>query len=65
VLEGYLLQFMDIHECKHFLSCRILLPDSKCIKSFLSQQIFPVINWPGNSPDLNLIEYSLNHMKNS
>jgi transposase len=37
---------------------------SKCIKAFLAQQDFQVIDWPGNSPDLNPIENCWNHLKN-
>jgi hypothetical protein len=34
------------------------------IKSFLKDQPFEVMDWPGNSPDLNPIENCWNHMKN-
>ncbi len=36
---------------------------SKRIKAFLAQQTFEVVDWPGNSPDLNPIENCWNHMK--
>jgi transposase len=37
---------------------------SKRIKDFLAEQPFHVIDRPGNSPDLNPIEYCWNHLKN-
>jgi hypothetical protein len=33
-------------------------------KKFLDQQEFEIMDWPGNSPDLNPIENCWNHMKN-
>ncbi len=63
VLEDHLLQFMDIHSCMHFLQDGAPCHASKCKKAFLAKQSFQVINWPGNSPDLNLIKNFWNHMK--
>ena len=37
---------------------------SKRIKTFLQDKPFEVIDWPGNSPDLNPIENCWNYMKN-
>ncbi len=64
VLEEHLLPFMGIHRCTHFLQDGAPCHASKRIKAFLAQQDFQVIDWPGNSPDLNPIENCWNHLKN-
>jgi transposase len=48
----------------HFLQDGGLCHASKRIKDFLAEQPFKVIDWPGNSSDLNPIENCWNHMKN-
>jgi hypothetical protein len=53
VLKDHLLQFMVIHGCTHFLQDGAPCHASMCITAFLAQQSFQVIDWPGNSPDLN------------
>ena len=63
VLEDHLLQFMDIHGCTHFLQDGAPCHASKRIKTFLATQNFSVIDWPGNSPDLNHIENCWAYMK--
>jgi hypothetical protein len=63
VLENHLLQFMEIHGCTHFLQDGTPCHASKRIKAFLAQQTFQVIDWPGNSPNLNPIENCWNHIK--
>ncbi len=64
VLEDQLLQFMEIHGCTHFLQDGAPCHASKRIKAFLTKQSFQVIDWPGNSPDLNPTENCWNNMKN-
>jgi hypothetical protein len=64
VLEEHLLPFMGIHGCTHFLQDGAPCHASKRIKTFLAQQDFQVIDWPGNSLDLNPIENCWNHLKN-
>jgi transposase len=64
VLEDHLLRFMELHGCTHFLQDGAPCHASKRIKAFLAEQPFQVIDWPGNSPDLNPIENCWNHMKN-
>jgi hypothetical protein len=64
VLEDHLLLFMGIHGCTHFLHDGAPCHASKRIKDFLAEQPFHVIEWPGNSPDLNPIENCWNQMKN-
>jgi hypothetical protein len=38
---------------------------SKRIKDFLKDKPFEVINWPGNSPELNPIDNAWNYMETS
>jgi transposase len=56
VLEDHLLPFMAIHRCTHFLQDGAPCHSSKRIKNYLSDKPFEVMDWPGNSPDLNPIE---------
>ena len=37
---------------------------SRAVKTFLDEQNIEVLDWPGNSPDLNPIENAWNKMKN-
>jgi transposase len=64
VLEDHLLPFMTIHRSTHFLQDGAPCHASKRIKDFLKDKPFEVIDWPGNSPDLNPIENAWNFMKN-
>jgi hypothetical protein len=63
-LEELLGPFMGIHGCTHFLQDSVPCHASKRRKTFLVQQNFQVIDWPGNSLDLNPIENCWNHLKN-
>jgi transposase len=63
VLKDHLLPFMAIHQSTHFLQDGAPCHASKRIKDFLSVQNFQVMDWPGNSPDLNPIENCWNYMK--
>jgi hypothetical protein len=64
VLEYHLLLFMAIDRCTHFLQDGALCHSSKRVKNYLSDKPFVLMDWPGNSPDLNPIENVWNHMKN-
>jgi transposase len=64
VLEDHLLPFMAIHRCTHFLQDGAPCHASKRIKQYLADKPFQVMDWPGNSPDLNPIENAWNFMKN-
>ena len=64
VLEEHLIRYMNSHGCTHFLHDGAPCHAAKKIKDFLAQYPFEIINWPGNSPDLNPIENCWNFMKN-
>jgi transposase len=63
VLQNHLLFWMDNFGSTHFLQDGAPCHASKRIRDFLSEQPFDVIDWPGNSPDLNPIENMWNFMK--
>jgi hypothetical protein len=44
VLDDHLLQFMEIHDCMHFLQDGVSCHGSKHIKAFLAQQTFQMID---------------------
>jgi transposase len=56
---------MEIHGYSHFLQEGATCHTTKRIKAFLADKLFVVIDWPGNSPDLNPIENVWNYMKNA
>jgi transposase len=55
---------MEMHRSTHFLQDSAPCHASKKIKGFLKDKPFEVIDWRGNSPDLNPIENAWNFMKN-
>jgi hypothetical protein len=58
VLKNYLLPFMKKHKAIFFLQDGAPCHTSKLVKNYLkeSRDRFSIIDWPGNSPDLNTIE---------
>jgi len=56
VLENHLLPSMQMHESTHFLQDGAPCHKSKLVMWFLKDANFHIIDWPGNSPDLNPIE---------
>ncbi len=63
VLEDHLIPFMCIHRATHFLYDGAPCHASKHIKEYLADKPFTIIDWLGNSPDLNPIENCWNYMK--
>jgi hypothetical protein len=66
VLADHLLPFMRIHGMTVFLQDGSPCHKSKVVINYLweSQDQFPIMDWLGNSPDLNLIENCWSYMKN-
>jgi transposase len=56
MLREKLLFWMKHHKATHFLQDGALCHKSKKVMAFLQEQSFSVMDWPGNSPDLNPIE---------
>jgi transposase len=54
---------MEMHCSAHFLQDGTLSHASKRIKNFLKDKPCKVIDWLGNSPDLNPIKTAWNFMK--
>lgn len=63
VLEDHMLPFYQIHGCELFQQDSALCHTSKLVKKWLSDQSISVLEWPGNSPDLNPIENCWHQMK--
>jgi transposase len=63
VLTNHLIPFMLIHGITYFLQDSAPCHTSKRIKDYLSDKPFHVIDWPGNSPDLNPIENCWSYIK--
>jgi transposase len=56
LLEGKLQAFMNIHRCKYFMQDSAPCHVSKESRTWFSGQGMHLLEWPGNSPDLNPIE---------
>ncbi|KAK4323716.1 hypothetical protein Pmani_005597 [Petrolisthes manimaculis] len=65
VLRDHLLVPYDIHECEVFMQDSAPAHRCKAVTKFLTDNNIPVLDWPGNSPDLNPIENAWNKMKNT
>lgn len=64
VVEEHLLNFWKIHQCDYFTHDGAPAHSAKIVTKFLKDQKIPILEWPGNSPDLNPIENAWNIMKN-
>ena len=64
VLEEHMLSMFHIHSCEVFMKDNAPCHKSKKVTNFLQQQKIRVLDWPGNSPDLNPIENCWQKMKN-
>ena len=58
VFKDHMLRFWRIHQCDHFMHDGAPAHKSKSVSKFLTQHNIIVLEWPGNSPDLNPIENS-------
>jgi transposase len=63
-LKKHLLSFIEFHKATHFRQDGAPCHKSKKITDFLKENKLQVIDWPGNSPDLNPIEKVRAYMKN-
>ncbi len=64
ILEEKLVLFMHKHQCSHFLQDGAPCHRSKIVTEWFQQHpTITLIDWPGNSPDLNPIENCWNWMK--
>ena len=55
-LDAHLLAFMNIHECTTFQQDSAPCHKSKAVMQWFQTKDVNVLNWPENSPDLNLIK---------
>jgi hypothetical protein len=63
VREDHLIPFMSMQRATHFLHDGAPCRASKRIKEYLADKPFNIIDWLGNSPDLNPIKNCWNYMK--
>ena len=64
VLKDHLLTFWKIHQCDYFMQDGAPAHRSKIVTKFLEDNNIRVLEWLGNSPDLNPIENAWNFLKN-
>ena len=63
VLDDHLLPFWGIHQPTHFMHDGAPAYRTKLVTKWLKETDIPVLEWPGNIPDLNPIKNGWNVMK--
>jgi transposase len=63
VMEERLIPFMNFHRAKTFMQDGAPCHRSKMVMEVLKKEKFSILNWPGNSPDLNPIKNCWSHIK--
>jgi transposase len=63
LLQENLPQALQAHNCTKFQQDSAPCHTSRIVKTWMQQQIFQVLPWPGNSPDINPIENLWNVIK--
>ena len=56
ILDSHLVNFMEIHKCEWFLQDSAICHKANRVLKWLQDHAVSVMDWPGNSPDLNPIE---------
>ena len=56
ILDSHLLPFMEIRHCETFQQDNAPAHTSRKVKTWFSDHRIQLLDWPGNSPDLNPIE---------
>ena len=64
VLEENMIPFFHIHECTHFMQDGAPCHTARKVMKFLNYNNITILEWPGNSSDLNPIENVWCQMKN-
>jgi len=64
VLKDHLIPFWRIHQPTDFMQDGAPAHRTKVVTKWLENKNIPLLEWPGNSPDLNPIENAWNLMKN-
>ena len=64
LLKGKLLTHMAIHQSLVFMHDSAPCHQSKIVKQFFTENHVKILDWHGNSPDLNPIENLWSKMKN-
>ena len=64
VLKDHMLAFWKFHWCDFFMHNGAPAHKLKSVSKFLTEYNIKVLEWPGNSPDLNPIENTWNYLEN-